>query len=180
MSIAERLGRPEILALPPVDIAGAPVPGTIRLDANENPYPALVQGQSGLNRYPDPQPADLARRMADLYGVDPGNLWVSRGSDDAIDLLIRAFCSAGRDTVAIVEPTFAAYAQFARIQGAKVVTTRLADGFNFDTVSRPAVQKARISRSMASSLPRDTHRLAGSTPYRSAIRRARSAGCGSG
>ena len=133
MSIAERLGRPEILALPPVDIAGAPVAGTIRLDANENPYPALVQGQATLNRYPDPQPADLARRMADLYGVDPTNLWVSRGSDDAIDLLIRAFCTAGRDTVAIVEPTFAAYAQFARIQGAKVVTTRLADGFIFDT-----------------------------------------------
>jgi len=133
MSIAQRLGRPEILALPPVDIAGAPVAGTIRLDANENPYPALVQGQATLNRYPDPQPADLARRMADVYGVDPANLWVSRGSDDAIDLLIRAFCSAGRDSVGTVEPTFAAYAQFARIQGAKVATCRLGEGFAFDT-----------------------------------------------
>ena len=132
MTVAERLGRPEILALPPVDIAGAPVAGTIRLDANENPYPALVQGQAALNRYPDPQPADLTLRMADLYGVDPANLWVSRGSDDAIDLLIRAFCAAGRDSVAIVEPTFAAYAQFARIQGAKVTSIRLGDGFAFD------------------------------------------------
>ncbi len=133
ISIAERLARPEILALPPVDIAGAPVVGTIRLDANENPYPALVQGQAALNRYPEPQPADLARRMADLYGVATANLWVSRGSDDAIDLLIRAFCTAGRDTVGIVEPTFAAYAQFARIQGAKVAFIRLCDGFIFDT-----------------------------------------------
>ena len=133
MSIAERLARPEILALPPVDIAGAPVTGTIRLDANENPYPALVEGQAALNRYPDPQPAELRRRMADLYGVDPANLWVSRGSDDAIDLLIRAFCSADRDTAGIVEPTFAAYAQFARIQGAKVASIRLGEGFKFDT-----------------------------------------------
>ena len=132
MSIAERLARPEILALPPVDIAGAPIAGTIRLDANESPYPALVQGHATLNRYPDPQPAALARRMADLYGVDPANLWVARGSDDAIDLLIRAFCIAGRDTVAIVEPTFAAYAQFARIQGAKVATIRLGESFVFD------------------------------------------------
>ena len=34
--------------------------------------------------------------MADLYGVAPERLWVTRGSDDAIDLLIRAFCEAGR------------------------------------------------------------------------------------
>jgi len=131
-SVADRLGRPEILALPPVDIAGAPVAGTIRLDANENPYAALVQGQSALNRYPEPQPPDLTRRMADLYGVNPASLWVTRGSDDAIDLLNRAFCTAGRDTVAIVEPCFAAYAQFARIQGARVAATRLTDDFAFD------------------------------------------------
>ena len=131
-TVATRLGRPEILALPPVDIAGAPVAGTIRLDANESPYPALVQGQAALNRYPDPQPPDLARRMADLYGVDPAYLWVTRGSDDAIDLLIRAFCTAGRDAVAIVEPTFAAYAQFARIQGARVASVQLGDDLIFD------------------------------------------------
>ena len=133
MTVAERLARRDILALPPVDIAGAPVPGTIRLDANENPFPSLVQGQAGINRYPEPQPVMLRRRLAELYGVNAANLWVTRGSDDAIDLLIRAFCEAGRDTVAIVEPTFSAYAQFARIQGALVVSTRLDDGFAFDT-----------------------------------------------
>jgi histidinol-phosphate aminotransferase/imidazoleglycerol-phosphate dehydratase/histidinol-phosphatase len=132
ISVAARLGRPDIIALPPVDIAGAPVPGTIRLDANENPYSALVQGQAALNRYPDPQPAQLARRMADLYGVDPARLWVTRGSDDAIDLLLRAFCAATLDSVVVVEPTFSAYAQFARIQGARVITARLTGDFVFD------------------------------------------------
>ena len=92
MSLAQRLARPEILALPPCDIAGAPLPGTIRLDANENPFPPLVAGQPSINRYPDPQPAALRQRLADLYGVAPASLWVARGSDDAIDLLIRAFC----------------------------------------------------------------------------------------
>ena len=132
MSLIERLARPAILALPPVDIAGAPLPGTVRLDANENPFMPLVQGQPGINRYPDPQPDVLRRRLADLYGVAPDQLWVTRGSDDAIDLLIRSFCEAGVDKVGIVEPTFSAYAQFARIQGAGVVTARLGDGFAFD------------------------------------------------
>ena len=132
MTLAERLARPEILALPPCDIAGAPLPGTIRLDANENPYSPLVAGQPTINRYPDPQPAGLRQRLADLYGVAPASLWVARGSDDAIDLLIRAFCRAGQDSIAIVEPTFSAYAQFARVQGAAVITARLTDDFAFD------------------------------------------------
>ena len=132
MSLAARLARPEILALPPCDIAGAPLPGTIRLDANENPYAPLVAGQPTINRYPDPQPATLRRRLADLYGVAPASLWVARGSDDAIDLLIRGFCRPGQDSIAIVEPTFSAYAQFARIQGAAVISARLTDDFAFD------------------------------------------------
>ena len=132
MSLAARLARPEILALPPCDIAGAPLPGTVRLDANENPFAPLVAGQPTINRYPDPQPATLRQRLADLYGVAPACLWVSRGSDDAIDLLIRAFCCPGQDSIAIVEPTFSAYAQFARIQGAAVITARLTDDFAFD------------------------------------------------
>ena len=132
ISLARRLARPEILALPPCDIAGAPLPGTIRLDANENPFAPLVTGQPGINRYPEPQPAALRQRLADLYGVTPERLWVARGSDDAIDLLIRAFCRPGLDSIAIVEPTFSAYAQFARIQGAGIITARLADDFAFD------------------------------------------------
>jgi len=132
MSLATRLARPEILALPAVDIAGAPVPGTIRLDANENPFPTLVAGQPSINRYPEPQPAALRQRLADLYGVEAPNLWVARGSDDAIDLLVRAFCSPGLDSVAIVEPCFSAYAQFARIQDAQVIAAWLGDSFEFD------------------------------------------------
>jgi histidinol-phosphate aminotransferase/imidazoleglycerol-phosphate dehydratase/histidinol-phosphatase len=132
VSLASRLARPEILALAPCDIAGAPLPGTVRLDANENPFASLVAGQAGINRYPEPQPQALRQRLADLYGVDPASLWAARGSDDAIDLLIRAFCRPGVDSVAIVEPTFSAYAQFARVQGTAVISARLSEDFAFD------------------------------------------------
>jgi histidinol-phosphate aminotransferase/imidazoleglycerol-phosphate dehydratase/histidinol-phosphatase len=132
MSVALRLARAAVRDLPPADIAGAPLPGTIRLDANESPYAALVDGQPGINRYPEPQPAALRSRLSELYGVNPDRVWVTRGSDDAIDLLIRAFCEAGEDSVWIVEPTFSAYAQFARVQGASLVTARLGEDFRFD------------------------------------------------
>jgi histidinol-phosphate aminotransferase/imidazoleglycerol-phosphate dehydratase/histidinol-phosphatase len=138
MTLLSRLARPEILALPPVDIAAqaneAFGPDAIKLDANENPYAPLVEGAlgEGVNRYPEPQPAALRRAMAALYGVAPDNLVVTRGADDAIDILIRAFCRPGTDAVCVCQPTFSAYAQFARLQGARVIETRLTDSFDFD------------------------------------------------
>ncbi len=49
---------------------------------------------AGLNRYPEPQPPALVERLAQLYGVAPDRVLVGRGSDEAIDLLVRAFCRA--------------------------------------------------------------------------------------
>ena len=138
MSLAQRLARSEILALPPTDTAaaaaGAPIGGSIKLDANENPFLPLAAGAhaASVNRYPEPQPAALRQRLADLYGCAPAQLWATRGSDDAIDLLIRAFCRPGVDSIAIVEPTFSAYAQFARVQGAHVISARLTEDLRFD------------------------------------------------
>ena len=136
-SLAARLARPEILDLPPFDIAAqandAFGPDAIKLDANENPYPPLSDGAlaAGLNRYPEPQPARLKKAMAALYGVSPDELIVTRGADDAIDILVRTFCRPGMDSVSICTPTFSAYAHFARLQGARVIEARLDDDFEF-------------------------------------------------
>lgn len=138
MSLLARLARPEILALPPVDIAAQANesfgPDAIKLDANENPYSPLVEGSlaDAVNRYPEPQPMALRRALAALYGVAPDNVVATRGADDAIDILIRTFCRPGIDAVSICQPTFSAYAQFARLQGARVIETRLTDSFDFD------------------------------------------------
>ncbi|WP_226372607.1 histidinol-phosphate transaminase [Allosphingosinicella flava] len=132
-----RLARPEILRLPPADIAAGAnalfAADAIKLDANESPFAPLVPGAlaAGLNRYPEPQPAALRGTMAALYGVAPDNLVVTRGADDAIDILIRTFCGAG-DAVSICTPTFSAYAQFARLQGARVLEIKLDENFDFD------------------------------------------------
>jgi histidinol-phosphate aminotransferase/imidazoleglycerol-phosphate dehydratase/histidinol-phosphatase len=145
--LARRLARPEILALAPFDIAtgadDAFGPDAIKLDANENPWPPLGEGAlaAGLNRYPEPQPARLKQALAALYGVAPANLFVSRGADDAIDVLVRAFCRPGEDAVSICTPTFSAYAHFAALQGARVVEAKLGEDFGFE----PEAFLARVS-----------------------------------
>lgn len=146
-SLAKRLARPEILALEPFDIAAqanaAFGPDAIKLDANENPYPSLLNGPlaAELNRYPEPQPGRLTRALAALYGVERENLVVTRGADDAIDMLVRAFCRAGQDAIAIPAPTFSAYAHFAKLQGARVVEVPLGSGFEFDAAHYVAALK---------------------------------------
>jgi histidinol-phosphate aminotransferase len=119
------LARPDILALQPYQHAKWD-PSLERMHANEMPWRAQGDNtQAGLNRYPEPQPRALVERMALLYDVPPANVLVGRGSDEAIDLLVRAFCRAGEDQVVITPPTFGFYKVAARIQGAGVIEVPL-------------------------------------------------------
>jgi histidinol-phosphate aminotransferase/imidazoleglycerol-phosphate dehydratase/histidinol-phosphatase len=70
--------------------------------------------------------------MARLYDVLPQNLIVTRGADDAIDILIRTFCSSRKDAIATCKPSFGAYKMFARIQGAAVLECALGADFRFE------------------------------------------------
>lgn len=128
-----QLARPDILELQPYQHA-AWDPSLERMHANEMPWRASGDNSiSGLNRYPEPQPHALVERMAQLYGVPARQLLVGRGSDEAIDLLVRAFCRAGQDNVVITPPTFGFYKVAAKIQGAGVLEVPLVrDGFVLD------------------------------------------------
>jgi len=120
MTGAVDLLRPDIRQLRPYKPAEY-VGGFIRLNANETPWrPPGDETRDGLNRYPDPRPAELTERLAAFYGVNAGELLVTRGSSEAIDVLVRAFCRAGQDNVLICPPTFGMYEVYARIQGAGV------------------------------------------------------------
>lgn len=101
-------------------------PGLVRLHANELPWRAPMDtSESGLNRYPEPHPHELAARLAALYQVSAEEVLPCRGSDEAIDLLTRVYCRAGQDAVVITPPTFGMYSVSARIQGASVVEVPL-------------------------------------------------------
>ena len=132
MSILER-ARPDIRALHAYSSARMEASGgSVFLNANESPWPAVMLATGALNRYPDPQPAELVARLAALYGVAPAQVLVGRGSDEAIDLLVRAFCRAEHDAVVICPPTFGMYAVSAGIQGAAVVSVPLRADFALD------------------------------------------------
>jgi histidinol-phosphate aminotransferase len=128
-----QLARPDIAQLQPYQHA-AWDPALERMHANEMPWRAQGDNtMAGLNRYPEPQPRALVERMALLYGARPSQILVGRGSDEAIDLLARAFCRAGTDSVVITPPTFGFYKVAAQIQGAKVCEVPLSrDGFQLD------------------------------------------------
>jgi histidinol-phosphate aminotransferase len=129
-----QLARPDILSLQPYQHA-AWEPTLERMHANEMPWRASQDASTaGLNRYPEPQPAELIEHLARLYGVAPQNVLAGRGSDEGIDLLLRAFCRAGQDSVIICPPTFGMYKVSARIQGAGLIEVPLLkdNGFALD------------------------------------------------
>jgi histidinol-phosphate aminotransferase len=120
MSSLLDLARPDLVELEPYQHA-AWEPALERMHANENPWRAPGDNSmAGLNRYPEPQPRSLVNRLAALYEVEPDRILVGRGSDEAIDLLVRGFCRAGVDGVLVLPPTFGMYKVAARIQGATV------------------------------------------------------------
>ena len=121
MTPLQALARPEILTLKPYSHA-AWLPSLTRLHANEAPWrPAGDLTEAGLNRYPEPQPEALVHRLAALYDVSAETLLVSRGSDEAIDLLSRIYLRAGEDAILQFTPTFGMYQVAAHIQGAAVI-----------------------------------------------------------
>ena len=103
------------------------VEGTVWLNANESPWTNAADGIGALRRYPQPQPEALRTRLGEVYGVRPEQLLIGRGSDEAIDLLVRALCRAEHDPVVIAPPVFGMYAVCARLQGAPLVEAPMRD-----------------------------------------------------
>lgn len=104
-----------------------PARGQTWLNANESAWCSAADPEGSCTRYPEPQPAALVEALADLYGCAPEQLVVGRGSDEAIDLLVRALCVPGRDAVAVTPPVFGMYAVAARLQGAPLLEVPLVE-----------------------------------------------------
>ncbi|MCH8944899.1 MAG: histidinol-phosphate transaminase [Proteobacteria bacterium] len=128
------LARPEISCLYGYESAGQ-MANTVRLHANEASWSGSgTPFDQPMNRYPEIRPEALRSRLADWYSVPRENLLVTRGSSEAIDLLIRTFCRCGQDSVTITPPTFTMYQVYADIQGAQVLKAPLVadDDFSVD------------------------------------------------
>ena len=106
MRTLKELTRPNVWALKPYSSARdeySGVEATVFLDANENPF------NTPNNRYPDPLQRELKTLIAGLKGVNVENIFLGNGSDEAIDLVFRAFCEPGVDNVVAIDPTYGMY-----------------------------------------------------------------------
>lgn len=133
-NLARALARPAIERLRAYEHAHWD-PRFERLHANEAPWAPASAPSSTLNRYPEPQPTRLTQAFAELFQVNSDQLLIGRGSDEAIDLLTRAFCEAQRDSVVVCPPTFGMYAVAANIQGARVIDVPLIGNFQLDVAA---------------------------------------------
>ncbi|MFF0525783.1 aminotransferase class I/II-fold pyridoxal phosphate-dependent enzyme [Actinomadura nitritigenes] len=144
-----RLARPEILEMAssgPGRTAQREGDVHTRLDANENPYPPFPAGVDALphNRYPEAQPGHLLDRFADCFGTPRDRMLITRGVDEATDLLVRAFCTAGRDAILVCPPVFGRHAVSARLQSVAIheVPLRKDAGFELDPERILAVHRS--------------------------------------
>ncbi len=101
------------------------------LDANENPYP------SPYNRYPDPLQWRVKEKLSKLKGVDPDRIFLGNGSDEPIDLIIRAFCEPNRDSILITEPTYGMYRVCAEVNAVNVQQVSLTPEYDLDLNAIP-------------------------------------------
>ena len=129
MSAISQLVRPNIAALTAYSTARDEYDGPLGvfLDANESPY------ANGYNRYPDPHQALLKRRIGELKGIPVDNLFLGNGSDEAIDLIYRIFCTPGKDNAVLISPSYGMYGVAADINDVRVRSVRLNDDFSLDT-----------------------------------------------
>lgn len=124
-------------------------PGLVRLNANESPWRLPAdKTERGLNVYPPPRPLALAETLAAHYGTKSSELLLTRGSSEAIDVLVRGFCEARRDEVLICPPTFDMYRFYASIQGAGIVRVPLDEkrdfAFDVDAVLGAVTERTKI------------------------------------
>ena len=123
----ENITRKNIFRLTPYSSARQEFTGeaTIWLDANENPF------ETEVNRYPDPYQTELKTEISKLKGLDVTQIFIGNGSDEAIDLLFRAFCEPGQDKSYIFPPTYGMYEVSANINNVETVKIKLTKGFKF-------------------------------------------------
>ena len=106
------------------------------LNANESPFSNHYQlDDSTFNRYPSCQPSSVVEGYAAYAGVQKEQILVTRGADEGIECLIRAFCEPGKDSIVICPPTYGMYAISAETFNVGVERFPLLDGFALDTES---------------------------------------------
>ncbi|MCI7783111.1 MAG: histidinol-phosphate transaminase [Parabacteroides sp.] len=128
MRSLEELVRPNVWRMRPYSSARNEFQGnaSVFLDANENPW------NEPINRYPDPLQRQVKARISQLKGVDSASIFLGNGSDEAIDLVIRAFCEPKEDNIVTIAPSYGMYEVAAETNDVECRKVVLDDHFDLD------------------------------------------------
>jgi histidinol-phosphate aminotransferase len=102
---------------------------SVFLDANENPF------NTDVNRYPDPLQQEVKVKVSRIKNVHPHQIFLGNGSDEAIDLIIRAACEPGIDNVVAMKPTYGMYKVAADINNVEYREALLTSNFLLDPLA---------------------------------------------
>lgn len=123
----QKLIRPSVKALKPYSSARDEFKDfdkdMVFLDANENPF------ENGVNRYPDPQQCKVKAMLSKIKGVSTQHILLGNGSDEVLDLVIRAFCEPNQDNVIILPPTYGMYEVLANVNAIETIKVELTKDF---------------------------------------------------
>ena len=100
------------------------------IDANENSLGSPLL--KWYNRYPDPHQQKLKEKISAVKGIGTEHIFLGNGSDEAIDLLFRAFCEPGRDNVIVCPPTYGMYEVSARINNVAIKKVQMTPDFQLN------------------------------------------------
>ncbi|MDP3469492.1 MAG: histidinol-phosphate transaminase [Daejeonella sp.] len=117
---------------------------SVFLDANENSYGSPLN--RNYNRYPDPLQWKIKNRLAEIKGVPAKNIFLGNGSDEAIDILFRAFCNPGVDNVITLPPTYGMYEVSANINDVRLRKVPLMPDYqlNMEAIAEAIDEHTRI------------------------------------
>ncbi len=102
----------------------------IFLDANENSLGSPLT--KWYNRYPDPLQWEVKKKISAIKNIPAENMLLGNGSDECIDLLIRAFCEPGIDNIVICPPTYGMYEVYGHINNVEVKAVPLTPVYQLD------------------------------------------------
>ena len=105
------------------------IEGIVKLASNENPRSpaatvqrAMAAVASEVSRYPDGSGFQLKQRLSKVLKVTPSNITLGNGSNDVLELIVRAFVQPGEGVV-VSAHAFAVYVLSASAAGAKLQET---------------------------------------------------------
>lgn len=124
--------RPNIRTLTPYSSARDEFKGeaNIFLDANENSFGSPLT--KWYNRYPDPLQLKVKQKLSEIKGIPVQQMFLGNGSDECIDILIRAFCEPGIDNMIICPPTYGMYEVSANINNVPLKKVPLTPSYQLD------------------------------------------------